>query len=258
VAVAGGAASCVLIGLACWLTYRESPRPRHPRRAASRTPAATAEAATSSRTPGAATCSRTSGSVSTRALLTRDVLLAAIAGGLLPFAQFALVTYLALYLSQAHGVPLTTGAQLLVAAQLAGVAGRIAWGSASDRLFGSRRRPALMLAGLIAMLGTLLLGWLPRDVPLVWLGLLAVGLGFSAISWQGNWVALVSELAGPAAQGRTVGLSMTLTFLGVAVGPPLVGYLVDRSGSWPLAWTFLAGVLGVGTLLVAAVRERRR
>jgi MFS family permease len=114
-----------------------------------------------------------------------------------------------------------------------------------------------MAAGLIAVLGTQVLGWLPAQVPLVALALLAVALGFSAIGWQGNWVALISELAGPTAQGRTVGLSMTLTYAGVAVGPPLVGFLVDRSGSWPAAWTALAAVLGVGTLLLVPVRERR-
>ena len=194
---------------------------------------------------------------SARALLTRDVLLAAIAGGLLPFAQFALVTYLALYLSQAHDVPVTTGAQFLLAAQLAGGIGRIIWGIASDRLFGSRRRPPLIAAGLLATLGTQALAVLPREVPLVWLGLLAVVLGFSAIGWQGNWVALISELAGPTAQGRTVGLSMTVTYTGVAVGPPLVGFLVDRGGSWPLAWTVLAAILAVGSLVLLPVRERR-
>jgi cyanate permease len=125
-------------------------------------------------------------------------------------------------------------------------------------LFGSRRRPPLIAAGLIATAGTQLLAWLPREVPLVWLWLLAVALGFSAIGWQGNMVALLSELAGPSAQGRTVGLSMTVTFAGVAVGPPLVGFLVDRSGSWTLAWTGLAAVLGVGSLLLVPVRERRR
>src|SRR5439155_2912544 len=75
VAVIGGAAACVLIGLACWLTYREPPTRR-----LSRT-------SSSSRVP-------------LRSLITRDVALTSVAGGLLPFAQFAIVTYLALYLSQ--------------------------------------------------------------------------------------------------------------------------------------------------------------
>ena len=230
-AVVAGSACCVAIGLACWLLYRE---PSSRRLATSR----------SSPTP-------------LRSLITRDVVLVSLSGGLLPFAQFAIVTYLALYLNQVQGIPLTTGAGMLLVAQLSGVAGRIAWGSASDRLFASRRRPPLMAAGLIAVLGTQVLGWLPAQVPLVALGLLAVALGFSAIGWQGNWVALISELAGPTAQGRTVGLSMTLTYAGVAVGPPLVGFLVDRSGSWPAAWTALAAVLGLGTMLLVPVRERR-
>jgi predicted MFS family arabinose efflux permease len=231
-AVLCGAAACVLTGLGCWLSYAEP---------------------TSRRTARRAKTSR----VSLRALVTRDVVLVSVAGGLLPFAQFAIITYLALYLSQAHDIPVTIGAQLLLAAQLAGGIGRILWGIASDRLFASRRRPPLIAAGLMATVGTQLLALLPREVPLAWLGLLAVVLGVSAIGWQGNWVALISELAGPTAQGRTVGLSMTVTYAGVAVGPPLVGFLVDRAGSWPLAWTVLAAILAVGSLVLLPVRERR-
>jgi MFS family permease len=108
VAVVAGAACCVLTGLACWLTYRE-PSGRRP--AGRRSPQG----------------------LPLRALVTRDVALVSVAGGLLPFAQFALVTYLALYLSQEHGVPLTTGTGLLVAAQLSG-------GGRADRV-GLGQRP---------------------------------------------------------------------------------------------------------------------
>jgi MFS transporter, ACS family, hexuronate transporter len=162
-----------------------------------------------------------------------------------------------LFLSQAHDVPVTTGAQFLLIAQVAGGIGRIIWGMASDRLFACRRRPPLLACGLIATAGTQVLAVLPRDVSFTWLSLLAVILGLSAIGWQGNWVALISELAGPTAQGRTVGLSMTITYIGVAVGPPLVGFLVDRVGSWPVAWTILAAILAVGSLVLLPVRERR-
>ena len=229
-AVLSGAACCILTGVGCLFTYTEA---------------------------GGHHATRRSSRVPLTALITRDVVLVSVAGGLLPFAQFAIITYLALYLSQAHGVPVTTGAELLLAAQLAGGVGRIIWGIASDRLFASRRRPPLIAAGLMATAGTQILALLPREVPLAWLVALAVVLGFSAIGWQGNWVALISELAGPTAQGRTVGLSMTITYTGVAVGPPLVGFLVDRVGSWPIAWTVLAALLALGSLLLVPVRERR-
>jgi cyanate permease len=50
---------------------------------------------------------------------------------------------------------------------------------------------------------------------------------------------------------------MTVTYTGVAVGPPLVGFLVDRAGSWPIAWTVLAALLALGSLLLLPVREHR-
>ncbi len=234
-AVVAGAVACVVMGLVCWMLYRE-PADRH---RASRRPSL----------PGLA---------AVRELVTRDVAILAVAGGLLPFGQFAVITFLALYLQQTHGVPVTTGARLLLAAQLAGVAGRVVWGLGSDRAFGGRRRPPLISAGLLAAGLTLVLGWLPPGIPFAVLVVLALVLGFNAIGWQGNWVALVSELARPGQQGRTIGLAMVGTFVGVAVGPPIAGFIVDHTGSWPAAWTVVAVILATGALLVMPVREATR
>ena len=234
-AVLAGAAACVVMGLICLAAYREPAGRRH-----------------LSRRPSIPSFS------GLRDLVTRDVALMAIAGGLLPFGQFAVITFMALYLQQTHGIPVTVGATLLLAAQLSGVVGRIVWGLGSDRVFGCRRRPPLITAGLLAAATTFILGWLPAGVPFAGLALLALVLGFNSIGWQGNWVALVSELARPGQQGRTVGLAMILTYAGISVGPPLAGFIVDHTGSWPAAWTIVAAVLACGALLVVPVRESVR
>jgi MFS family permease len=79
---------------------------------------------------------------------------------------------------------------------------------------------------------------------------------FNTIGWHGNWMALLAELAGPERQGRTIGVAMTIMYPGIIVGPPLFGTLVDYTHRWGLAWTLLAAVLLVGTLLILPVRER--
>ena len=92
-----------------------------------------------------------------RTLLTRDVALLGLAGAFLPLGQFALVTYLALYLLETQDVPVTHTAVLLVAAQIAGAAGRVLWGVISDRFMRGRRKPALIMAGGFSALGAQLL-----------------------------------------------------------------------------------------------------
>jgi cyanate permease len=43
------------------------------------------------------------------------------------------------------------------------------------------------------------------------------------------------------------------------LGTPLFGYMVDRVGSYPVAWQTLAGVLGLGIIgLATLLREPQR
>lgn len=190
-----------------------------------------------------------------RELLTRDILLLGLAGALLPLGQFALVTYLAIYLRETQNIPVTTSALLLVGAQIAGAAGRLSWGVWSDRVFRGRRKPALMAAGAFSALGSLLLGWVPDGTPWWAIGLLVVAYAFNAIGWHGSWIALVSEIAGPDKQGRTIGVAMTVMYAGIILLPPLFGVFVDLTHHWATAWSLLAIGLMAGTVLVAPVRE---
>ena len=187
--------------------------------------------------------------------LTRDIVLLGVSGAFATLGQFTLVTYLALYLKETQGIAVTTSATLLVFAQVAGAAGRVLWGVASDRLFAGRRHPALVLPIALSSAGALALGWLPQATPLWLIGALVVMHAFCALGWHGNWIALVSEIAGPERQGRTIGVAMTIMYVGIILLPPLFGLVVDYSHSWQGAWTGLAAILVLATLLLAPVDE---
>lgn len=234
VAVAAGGVACFLSAALCAFSYRNPPA------AADEDPALPA----SRRAP-------------LRTLLTRNVLLLGLAGAVLTLGQFTLITYLALYLKETRAIPVAISASLLVLAQLAGAAGRILWGVGSDRLFGRRRKPALLLANVLAALGALTLGWLPAATPLWLIAPLVVVYAFNTLGWHGSWISLLVETAGSGQQGRTVGLGMSLMYPGIICLPPLFGWFVDRTHSWPWAWTLLAGLLLVGTALLLPVREGR-
>lgn len=191
-----------------------------------------------------------------RDFASREVVLLGIAGGLATLGQFTLITYLAIYLKESQAIAVTTSASLLVMAQVAGASGRVLWGVASDRLFGHRRRPALLLPVALSALGALALGWLPHGTPFWVIALLVTAHAFCALGWHGNWIALVAEVAGPERQGRTVGVAMSIMYPCIIVFPPLFGYFVDRSHSWPGAWTGLAVVLVIATALIRLVDER--
>jgi MFS family permease len=225
---------CFLSVIVCWFTYRS---------------------------PDEAMAEATPGKRKTRErlsdILTRDVALLGLAGALLPLGQFALLTYLALYLKETQNIPFTTTATLLVGAQVAGASGRILWGLWSDRWFRQHRKPALVWASLFSTGGSLLLGWLPPGVPLWLIGLAVLFYAFNTIGWHGSWIAMLAEIAGPNKQGRTLGLAMTIMYPGIIALPPLFGLLVDYTHSWRLAWSVAAAVLAIGTAMILPVQEQK-
>jgi MFS family permease len=232
-ALAIGGGLCVIVSAVCWYGYRQAegnavvPQVAH-----------------------------------TRARFTdlplREVMLLGAASGFATLGQFALLTYLAIFLREAHGVPVTTSAGLLVGAQIAGAGGRVLWGIWSDRYFAQRRRPPFLWAIFLSTAGAVALGWLPHGTPLWVIGLLIIAYAFNALGWHGNWVTLIAEMVGPQQQGRALGIAMMFTYTGVVVLPPLFGLLVDYTNDWRLAWTCLAGVLLLGSLLVLRVQEEEK
>ena len=234
VAVVASGVTCFVAVIACWFTYR-SP-----------------DGATGGLSPTARTQKERLNDI-----LTRDIALLGVAGALLPLGQFALLTYLALYLKEMHQIPVTTTAMLLVGAQIAGASGRILWGIWSDRLFRQHRKPALVWANALAAGGSLVLGWLPQGIPFWFIGIIVLVYAFNTIGWHGSWIAMLAETAGPDKQGRTLGMAMTLMYPGIIVLPPLFGLLVDYSHSWKLAWSAAAIVLAIGTAIILPVQERK-
>ncbi len=181
--------------------------------------------------------------------------------------QAAATTYLALYLA---GVVLRTtipedGPRVIAAGgylalcQAGGVFGRVFWGMASDRLFHGRRLPVLGLIGVLAGGSSLAAAYLgDASSPLV-LPLVALGLGVSALAYNGLYHTAIVETAGSRYAGSAVGVSMTLTQVGTVGGPPLFGFIVDQAGSYQPGWLFLAAIsiASAAAALMAGRGERR-
>jgi nitrate/nitrite transporter NarK len=163
-------------------------------------------------------------------------------------AQFTFSLYLVVFSTERLGLSLVAAGALLALAQGMGVVARIGWGIVSDRAFGGDRRPAMAIIAALAGLASIGFSFIHFGVPL-WLLVLAVAvLGACSIGWQGLYVTSVSELAGQAAAGTALGLSLTVTQLGVVVVPPLFGLLADTTGSYQPAWLALGVFVLVGTL----------
>jgi MFS transporter, ACS family, hexuronate transporter len=180
--------------------------------------------------------------------------------------QLAMISYLAVYFNEVallDAVP--DGSTRIVAAggflaicQIGGAIARVGWGVVSDRLFHGRRAVVLAIIGALTALMALLFSSLSAGCPLWALGLFAFGFGVAAVGWNGVYNALLTETVGNEYAGTGVGLTMTLTELGTISGPPVFGLVLDVTGSYQVAWLFLATMAAVGTLVALQVTRMEK
>lgn len=186
----------------------------------------------------------------------RDLMVLVAIGVIFSAIQLIVTGYLLLFLAEVVHLPLVAAGAMLSLAQLSGAAGRILWGAASDHVTRGRRRPVLFVIGVITAVAAVLVGQLGVGAP----GWAVAGgvalLGATAIGWNGVYATLVGELARGDSVAGAAALAMTANFVGVILGPPLFGLVVDLTESYALAWRLVAvlGLLNLFGLLL--VRER--
>lgn len=188
-------------------------------------------------------------------VVTADVVIAGGSGILLLCGQFCLLSYLVVFLTTVWHQPISTAALFLAVSQLAGAAGRVLWGAASDRLLGGSRKQAVMLAGGTAAVGSLALGLLPVTTPASVLMVIVIIFAAGASGWNGVQIALLSELAWPGTEGRTVASGIMIQQPGILLGPWVFGLVVDATQSFQDAWIGLAVALGLAVLIFSRVSE---
>lgn len=164
----------------------------------------------------------------------------------LSMVQSSVLAYLVLYAKEALGSSVVEAGRLLALAQAGGAASRLGWGVISDRLFGGRRRPGLIVTALIGA-GAYILFSL-GGVAGALVALLAAIAGAGAFGWVGLYLALVAEVGGRKYAGFLTGIAVAFAWSGVLVGPPIFGLILDATGSYRLPWLLLS----TEALLVAA------
>jgi MFS-type transporter involved in bile tolerance (Atg22 family) len=83
--------------------------------------------------------------------------------------------------------------------------------------------------------------------------------GLSIVGYQGVSYALIGELAGSTRTGVAMGLMITINAAAATLGTPLFGYIVDRTGSYAIAWRALGAAITIGCAgLTLFLKETRR
>ncbi len=124
--------------------------------------------------------------------------------------------------------------------------GRLAWGIASDRIFGGDRvAPIFVISGLAGAASFGLARVADHTVILLFVA--AALLGFTGAAWNGLFAAAMVEIGGAQRAGSALGVALTFIFLAGAAAPPVFGAIADThslAAAWDvLGWTALAAIV---------------
>lgn len=170
--------------------------------------------------------------------------------------------YLALFAHETLSFSEPRAAVLIAVIGVAAVAARIGWSVLVERGRGwlGSERSVLVLIALTAIVAAIgLLASEHVTAGLVWPA--AFGIGISAAAWNGVVMLVLVRGANPGVGlGRASGRVLGMFFLGLALGPPVFGAAVDRTGGYTIGWIWalaaFAASLGAALALSRTPRPR--
>lgn len=156
---------------------------------------------------------------------------------LFAIAQLSLTTYLVTFLFEDLGWALVAAGVALAVTQAAGVVARIIWGWMADNWLGSGSM-LIVVAALMAISAGAVPFFTP-DTSHVWLYVVLILLGATAIGWNGVFLAEVARQAPQGQASVATGGTLGFTFFGVLCGPPLFGVAASYFQSYGLSYALL-------------------
>jgi predicted MFS family arabinose efflux permease len=150
------------------------------------------------------------------------------------------------YLTEEVGLSLGASGVLVALFPAVGVLSRVSGGALSDRLFGGRRRPVLLVSFLVA--APLVVGFAALDSVVVLVAALLV-TGFTIQLTLGLSFAYVRELVESRVAATAVAFQTSVGLAGAFLAPIVGGAVVDTAGYQPAF--LLAGLLAAVGVVVA-------
>jgi len=133
-----------------------------------------------------------------------------------------------LYLQEERGYSLPIAGTLLMVSTLAGIAGAVAFGFTSDKLFNARRPPANLLFAILELIGLAIIFFGPTNTPMLIAGMLLFGMGLTGLVTSLGGLFGV-DIAPKRAAGAVMGVIGVFSYLGAAIQEQVSGILIDRN-----------------------------
>jgi sugar phosphate permease len=184
----------------------------------------------------------------------RNILLVTLVG-FCASVEYAIITYFVLYLEEYLNYNVVTAGFLLAVLESGGAIGKPSMGFISDRLLKGTRKNGYLLICIIWCIASTFMAFATKGQP-IWITVpICFVMGLSSIGWSGIHFTYLAELAGKDLVGTTTGLGTIVLGIGAIIWSPLIGKIVDLTGTYKMAWFAIAAAGMVGVVLLLFVRE---
>jgi OPA family sugar phosphate sensor protein UhpC-like MFS transporter len=143
--------------------------------------------------------------------------------------RYAINSWGVLYLQEAKGYSLIEAGSMLGVNTLAGIAGCVAYGFISDKLFAARRPPVTLIFGIIEVAALSVIFLVPTTNPFILTSAFVV-YGFTLsglLAALGGLFAI--DIAPKSAAGAVMGFIGVFSYMGAGIQDQISGYLIGRS-----------------------------
>lgn len=185
----------------------------------------------------------------------------ALASAMTYVTRYGINSWGILYLQESRGYSLPMAGTLLMISTLAGIAGAVAYGFVSDKLFDARRPPANLIFAILELVGLVVIFFGPANTVVLIVGMLLFGLGLTGLVTSLGGLFAV-DLAPKRCAGAAMGVIGIFSYIGAAIQEQVSGLLIDQNmivvgterfyDFGPVTW-FWIGSCAVSMLLAASL-----
>ncbi|MGD2102832.1 MAG: MFS transporter [Acidimicrobiia bacterium] len=166
-------------------------------------------------------------------------------GFLSALATSAIIGFVPLFANEEMGWSETAAGTLIALLGVAGIGARLLWPRLAERKLGHGR--TLVILAIISTCTAITLALAGEGALAAWVLVPAVFLlGIGSVAWNAVGMLAVMDLSPKGLVGRGTGRVLLGFLLGLAIGPPLMGYSVDQLGTYTPGW------VATGVLLMAS------
>jgi OPA family sugar phosphate sensor protein UhpC-like MFS transporter len=141
--------------------------------------------------------------------------------------RYAINSWGVLYLQEIHGYSLTMAGTLLMISTLAGMAGAIAFGFISDKLFDAHRPPVNLIFALLELAGLLLFFYGPNHLWSLIIAMVLFGMGLTGLVTSLGGLFAV-DIAPKRVAGAAMGVIGICSYIGAGVQEQVSGTLIQH------------------------------